>query len=198
MKLSSGQSGVDSLLSSGWVVIVGVCAIIVLSQMGAFRSAPCSKNSFGFSQVVPTDWAAYRENNIAVISIENWAGDPVDLSESRVSIGDVTCSNVSPITLNSGDRAILVLECSQNPGLSDKYLSGDCYTGSVSFTYFNARTQNPGYSKGKVSGPVEDSFMSLPSTSSIISTSSSSSTTVASTRPLLSIIPLSRTDRAIK
>jgi len=43
MKLSSGQSGVDSLLSSGWVVIVGVCAIIVLSQMGAFRSAPCSK-----------------------------------------------------------------------------------------------------------------------------------------------------------
>jgi len=48
MKLSSGQSGVDSLLSSGWVVIVGVCAIIVLSQMGAFRSAPCSKNSFWF------------------------------------------------------------------------------------------------------------------------------------------------------
>jgi hypothetical protein len=157
-KNSSGQSGVDLMLSYAWIVILGAGAIIILSQSGSFNEVKCEHNTFGFSQIVPADWAVYRDTNTVVLRIQNIAGDPVEIAGITAAIGNTSCIKSNAVPLNTGGEAIVVLDCSGGSAALEEYALGSCYIGDIEFKYVNTRTQSEGTSKGRIRGPVEEGF----------------------------------------
>jgi len=49
------QAAIELLTSYGWVILAGIGAVVLLSQMGTFTASSCDKSKMGFSQVVPVD-----------------------------------------------------------------------------------------------------------------------------------------------
>lgn len=150
-----GQSGVDLVMTYGWILVVGVGAVIILSQMGTFNPAPCEKNKFGFSQVMPTDWAVYIDSNRIVSKIENWAGGKVRVTGMNVTLGGVECISKDTINMAPGGSSIIILKCSDSPNLKDVYIKGSCYIAEASVDYVDSG--NVSYaSKGTVRGTIEE------------------------------------------
>ena len=172
-----GQSGVESLLSYGWIILVAVGAIILLSNMGTFKPVPCEKKSFGFSYVIPLDWAVYRENNIIVAEIENQGSNAINLLKAEFIVGNTVCSNETNLYLEPGIRKIIIVNCSEVDRLTDTHLAGDCYDMSATLSYLISGT---GYkSKGKLYGKIEEGISSTGISS--ITTSTSDATTSSTT-----------------
>jgi hypothetical protein len=140
----------------GWVVFVGVGAMVLLSQMGTFNPTSCSKTSSGFSQVVPSDWSVFVNSNALIIYVQNWAGDPVEVTSVNLSMGSgVQCGVETHVQIDSGSNSSLVLQCSESLADSGKFKPGDCYTGELVLTYTNMRSGNSDVSKGKIRGSIE-------------------------------------------
>jgi hypothetical protein len=151
-----GQSGVDMVMTYGWIFVVGIGAVIIMSQMGTFHPAPVEKTKYGFSQLMPIDWGVYMDSNCIVAKIENWAGDKVNITKMQVTIGDVSCDSSGTLKLLPGDSAVIRLDCSASPSLSDKFIKGSAYTAEVTITYVDVASGVSYVSKGTVRGPVEE------------------------------------------
>ncbi len=151
-----GQSGVDMVMTYGWVFLLGVGAVILLSQMGTFTSQSCDKVKFGFSQIMPVDWAVYIDSNRMVSRIENLAGGTVNVTGMNMTLGDVTCTSTDTIVMDPGQAAIVVLNCPNSPSLEDKFVKGSCYMADVTINYLDASSGATSVSKGTIRGPMEE------------------------------------------
>lgn len=145
----------ELLVTIGVVILVITIGVIVIWQMGVLRPPPCERYKVAFSQVVPTDWAAYRGSNTLVLSVENWAGYEVNVTDANAVVDDVTCFSTHEIVIQPGDTALLILNCS-TPSISDKYRTGDCYKADIGIRYINMRTGNSHESNGNVRGAIEE------------------------------------------
>ena len=143
-------------MTYGWIFVVGIGAVIILSQMGTFTPVPCEKNKFGFSQVMPTDWAVYIDSNRIVSRIENLAGDNVRFTGMNVTLGGVECISADTIVMEPGKAVIVILNCSDAPNLKDQYVKGSCYLADVSINYIASASGVNYVSKGTVRGSVEE------------------------------------------
>jgi hypothetical protein len=181
MRFISGQAGVESLVTYGVVVMISAAAVIYLSQTGVFRQVECEKYRVGFSEVVPADWGVYREGNNILIHLNNWASYPVEITGVNVSLRDVTCAASTSVLMDAGGKTLVALDCSSGPGISDRFLPGECFTADVSVYYINRVLDNPHQSKGKLLGSIEEGEM--------VVTSTSSTTTTTTTSTTLAIIP---------
>lgn len=179
MTAKKAQVGVEMLITYGVVILVVVGGVIILSRTGVFNPVPCEKNRLGFSQVVPTDWAVYRGNNVVVATVENWAGYRVGITAISVSLGGIVCTSDVSGVLDAGGKGVYIINCPSNPTLSEKYRLGDCYTADVSLTYLNrdSETMSKYESKGKVSGPIEEGMAAT----TITTTAAPQTTTIPST-----------------
>ena len=144
------------VMTYGWIFVVGVGAVILLSQMGSFTPVPCDKNKFGFSQIMPVDWAVYIDSNRMVSKIENLAGGKVQVTGMNVTLGDVTCTSTDTVVMNAGQSAIVILTCPGTTKLKDNYLKGSCYTANVTISYLDVSSNANSVSKGTIRGPVEE------------------------------------------
>ncbi|MBN2251154.1 MAG: hypothetical protein JW724_03655, partial [Candidatus Altiarchaeota archaeon] len=178
-----GQSGVDLLMSYGWIVVVGVGAVVILSQMGLFSDTlvPCSKNQMGFAQVVPADWAVYRGSNMLVLTVENDAGDPVEITGVSAVLGDVECSLETSAVMEAGGRGVYVVGCSVDPSVSGFFNLGSCYTADVAVAYRNVVTGNAYESRGRLSGSVEEGLVTTTTSTTTTTTSTTTTTTTSTT-----------------
>jgi len=185
-----GQSGVELMMTYGWVVVVGVGAVILLSQMGSFHPVPCEKNRFGFSQVIPTDWGIFRDSNIMIVKLENLAGDPVEVLDATVTLENITCKPDSAVPINPGTDVFLKLKCSSEPSLSEKYNGGDCYRADATFVYQNNVTGYSDESKGNIRGVIEEGNVvtTTTTTSTTTTTTTSTTTTTVDLPPDLELI----------
>lgn len=175
-----GQSGIDLLMTYGWIVVVGVGAVIILSQTGVFNPVSCTKNRLAFSQTVPTDWAVYRSSNTLVLNVENLAGDDVEIKKILAALGGLECSLETSAVIEPGGEAVFVLACSTDPSLSDRFNPGSCYNAEISVTYKNTFTGNTYDSKGTISGPVEEGLRTTTSSTTTTTTTSTFPTTTTS------------------
>ena len=173
------QAAIDLISSYGWVILVGIGAVAVLSNMGTFSTVSCEKSRFGFSQVVPADWAIYVDSDAALLYVTNWAGDPVQITATNLSLDNgVDCSLASTVVLEPGDTAFLVLDCQGSLFGEKKYGVGDCFIGRLQFDYINQRSQNHDTSKGKIRGSMDKSVVTTTTTTT--TTTSTTSTTMCS------------------
>jgi hypothetical protein len=144
------------VMTYGWIFIVGIGAVIIMSQMGTFTPAPVEKTKYGFSQLMPIDWGVYIDSNRIVSKIENWAGDKVNITSMHVAIGDVLCDSTGNVILGPGDSAVIIMNCADSPSLSDKFVKGNGYTAEVTITYKDVASGETYVSKGTVRGPIEE------------------------------------------
>jgi|WetSurMetagenome_2_1015567.scaffolds.fasta_scaffold192690_2 hypothetical protein len=151
-----GQSGVDMVMTYGWIFVVGIGAVIIMSQMGTFTPVPVEKTKYGFSQLMPVDWGVYMDSNRIVSKIENWAGDKVQIIGMHVAIDDVSCDSSGIVTMSPGQSAIIIMTCSDSPSLADKFIKGSAYTAEVTISYVDVASGATYVSKGTVRGPVEE------------------------------------------
>ena len=152
------------VMTYGWIFVVGIGAVIIMSQMGTFTPAPCEKTKYGFSQVMPVDWGVYMDSNRIVSKIENWAGDKVQLIGMHVALDDVSCDSTGTVLMGPGQSAIVIMNCSDSPSLSDKFIKGTCYTAEVTITYIDVASSANYVSKGTVRGPVEEGSVTTTTT----------------------------------
>jgi hypothetical protein len=184
-----GQSGMELLMTYGWVAVVGVGAIILLSQMGTFRPASCDKTRVGFSQVNPSDWGVYRDSNVAIIKLENVAGDSLEVTGVNLLLDNITCHFAASAVIQPGVDVFVRLVCSDTPRLSERFNRGDCYRGDLVITYVNKVTGSSDESKGKISGPIEEgNIVTTTSTSSTTSTTALITTTTVDNPPLVELV----------
>jgi hypothetical protein len=148
------QSAIEFLSNYGWVILVGISSVVILSNMGAFRMGSCERLSYGFSQIVPTDWVVSLSTSSMVIVLENWAGDQLEITKASVVIADAECSYDGSVLVEPGANAVFTLNCSEK--LKNARSIGECYTSDVSVEYKNARSGNSDTSKGKLRGTIED------------------------------------------
>ena len=174
-----GQSGIEVFTTYGWVVLVAVGGILILSQVGVFRPSHCDKSRIGFSQVVPVDWAAYMSPDSFALKLENWAGDAVSVTGVTVSLQQVDCGGAASIGIGAGDSTVVALSCVGS--MSEKYAVGDCYSADVDITYVNQRSGNIEKSKGKVRGSIEVGAVATSTTTTSTSTTTTTTTTSTST-----------------
>ena len=144
------------MMTYGWIVVVGVGAVVLLSQMGTFRPSPCEKNRFGFSQVIPLDWGVFRDSNVIIVKLENLAGNQIEVTNATVVLGNITCVAESSIVMDQGTDAFLKLICANNPRLSVIYNRGDCYRADGTFKYTDKVTGFSDESKGNIRGVIEE------------------------------------------
>ncbi len=154
-KIRGGQSSLEFLVAFGLLILVIAIAVVVVWQTGVLRPASCEKYKTGFSQVVPVDWAAYRDSNTLVLSVENQAGYDVNVTDASANVGDVMCSSTLGMVMRLGDRIPITLSCSGASTLSNKYVAGDCYSADVRISYVNTGTGNSHESRGKIRGAIE-------------------------------------------
>ncbi len=175
IKNRNAQVAIEFLSNYGWVVLVGLTAIIVISQMGTFRPTSCDKMRTGFSEVVPVDWSVSAGSSSMVLFVQNWAGDPVEISNVSVFFtGGGNCSLVgADIDMTPGNSTWVFLNCSFGSG---GYPEEDCFSSELVFDYVNMRSLNSGFSKGKIRGSFE-SLTIMTTTTTTSSTSSSTTTT---------------------
>ena len=175
-----GQSGIEQLASYGWVVFIGVGALVLLYLAGQFRPAPCEKNTFGFSGVVPVDWEVYRDSGNMVAKVEGGVGEPVIVRNATANIGDLQCFLKSPVVIEPGTEVFLELECPGPPGIPERFEKGDCYKSDLEIVYYNTVAGSYADSKGVVRGSIaEGSF--IPPTTAPTSTSTTTTSTTATT-----------------
>ncbi|MFZ2456751.1 MAG: hypothetical protein WAX07_09770 [Candidatus Altiarchaeia archaeon] len=148
------QTAIEFLTNYGWVILVGVSSIVILSQMGAFRMGSCERTSQGFSQIIPVDWVVSSNTSSMVIVLENWAGDGLEIKKVSAGISEALCSFEGSTLIEPGARTVFTLNCSEN--LKNTRSAGECYTSSVDLEYRNARSGNSDNSKGKLRGTIED------------------------------------------
>jgi hypothetical protein len=179
LKSVRGQSGVEVLVSYGWVVVVAVVGVFLLNQMGVFKPIPCERNKIAFSEVVPLDWGVYVGSNSVVMQVENYAGEDVVITGVNVSsLRGVECvQDMLGVSLGSGERTVLIVNCSVNPSVPDRFLVGECYWSEVSIAYFNTILEESYRSSGRLSGPVEQGVGAV----SAVITTNVAATTVAVT-----------------
>ena len=144
------------VMTYGWIFVVGIGAVILMSQMGSFTPAPCEKTKYGFSQLMPIDWGVYIDTNRIVSKVENWAGDDVRVIGMHVSLDDVSCDSSDIVYMAPGKSAVIIMTCANSPKLSDKYIKGSCYTAAVTINYIDVASGATYESKGTVRGPVEE------------------------------------------
>ena len=144
------------VMTYGWIFVVGIGAVIIMSQMGSFTHAPCEKTKYGFSQLMPIDWGVYIDSNRVVSKVENWAGDAVRVIGMHVSLDDVSCDSSDIVYMEPGLSAVIIMNCSDSPKLSDKNIKGSCYTATVTITYVDVASGATYESKGTVRGPIEE------------------------------------------
>jgi len=144
------------VMTYGWIFIVGIGAVIIISQTGVFNQAPVDKTKYGFSQVVPVDWGVYMDSNRIVSRIENWAGDKVNVTDMIVSLDEVLCESSDSVIIGPGESRTVVMQCSSSPSLSDRYVKGSGYIADVTIKYMDITSGEMYSSKGTVRGPVEE------------------------------------------
>ena len=165
------QAAIELISSYGWVILMGIGAIIVLSQMGIFNPTLCPKSSYGFSQIVPKDWVAWIETDAVLIYVANWAGDEMQVTTGTVDLGEgVNCTLLYPVTFLPGDEALLIFDCAGTLLNSKKYSEGSCFTAQVSFNYTNTNTGGSEQSKGKIRGTMGRSNTITTTSSTTMST----------------------------
>ncbi|MBN2252035.1 MAG: hypothetical protein JW724_08205, partial [Candidatus Altiarchaeota archaeon] len=86
-------------------------------------------------------------------------------------VDDTVCVNYFDLLLEPGKSTVLLLNCSENPEVFEKYYPGDCFKSEVWIGYTNKGTGNNYISKGLIEGSVE----AVPIT---VTSSTSSSTTI--------------------
>jgi hypothetical protein len=155
-----GQVAIEYLSNYGWVILVGVTSMVLLSQMGAFSPLPCQKTQVGFSQIIPLDWLVSVKSDKMNIFIKSWSGDPVDITNVTVYFDEGgNCSLMGVNILIKPDQNImLTLNCSDE---ITRYAEHSCYRANVAYFYTNTRSHNPEESKGKIRGAFEGSAVTM-------------------------------------
>ena len=151
-----GQSGIDMVMTYGWIFVVGIGAVIIMSQIGTFTPVPVERTKYGFSQLMPIDWGVYIDTNRIVSRVENWAGDNVTVIGMHVMLDDVSCDSSDIVYMSPGQNATIIMKCSDSPSLSDKYIKGSAYTAQVTISYVDIASGATYESKGTVRGPLEE------------------------------------------
>ncbi|MFZ2455253.1 MAG: CARDB domain-containing protein [Candidatus Altiarchaeia archaeon] len=144
------------VMTYGWIFVVGIGAVILMSQMGLFMPAPVEKTKYGFSQLMPVDWGVYMDSNQVVSRVENWAGDKVQIIGMHVALDEVSCDSAGTVLMEPGRSAIIIMTCSDSPSLSDKFVRGSGYIAEVTISYIDVASGAAYVSKGTVRGPVEE------------------------------------------
>jgi hypothetical protein len=73
--MGKGQAAIEYLTNYGWIILVGLTATIVLSQMGSFNMTSCDNARNGFAQVFPADWRVSIQSQQIMIFSQSWSGD---------------------------------------------------------------------------------------------------------------------------
>ncbi len=169
----------EFLTVAGLIILVITIAVVVTWQTGVLQPASCDRYKIAFSQVMPTDWAAYRDSNTLVLRVENKGGYTVNVTDANAAVGDVSCTATPSQVMKPGDSAFIILNCSGTPTLSSKYMAGGCYRADVGIRYLNIKTGDSHKSNGNIRGAVEEGAVAI--TTSTSTTSTSTTTTTSTT-----------------
>ena len=179
LKHRRGQAGAEALVTYGVVVVVVAGAVVLLSNTGIFKQTTCEKYKVGFSEVVPKDWAIYRDSDRVALQLENWADHDLDITNINLSIGTISCTSYASFVLPAGSSGLTVLLC--QPKLSDRYVVGECYSSEVTIDYVNTVLDQPYKSSGRLTGSYE--------AGSVATTTSTTTTTLDNPPQVILVSP---------
>jgi hypothetical protein len=150
-----GQVAVENIFLYAAVIVVVVIGIILVWQSGIFKPQPGKKGFVGFSQVVPTDWAASTTDKV-YLSLRAEGDAPLVVNRIGVnaSFPRVQCE-LGPDQSNeifAGGTRIFKIVCS---GLNRTYDIGEEYEMDVVVNYTNTLSKRTHISVGKIYGLME-------------------------------------------
>ncbi|HHQ45085.1 MAG TPA: hypothetical protein ENN13_03005 [Candidatus Altiarchaeales archaeon] len=157
---AKGQSGLEFLMTYGWVILVIAVIFVVIWQWGLFSfSSRIEKGSFGFWGVTPQDFLM-RSNGVLRLSLLNTVGANVTLLGVNASMMDGTDSVCG--RLNSGatfmDEPLMIgrgksttVECAV-----EAFEAGDRFEEFIKIVYNDTRVVGYNFtSSGRIWGNVE-------------------------------------------
>ncbi len=182
-RANRGQSSIEYLSSYGWVILIGVIALVVIWQTGLFTPVEEGRRAIGFSQLSPTDWGVSYEESQFYMRIRNDHGNDIWVYQGNLSVvvGPVKCQPIDySMYLESGQSMNIDIDCTSTdpakPGIRDRFEPGDNYEAEVSITYVDATTgaehRSVGFVYGSIIGKLDISTIS-----STIPTNETASTT---------------------
>ncbi|MFC2154601.1 hypothetical protein ACFLRC_03860 [Candidatus Altiarchaeota archaeon] len=179
-----GQAAIEYLTSYGWVILIGIIAIVIVWQSGLLQPPPEGRKAIGFSQLKPTDWGAYYEENQFTLRLQNEGGDNawIYIDGLDVKVGPVDCDpNDYAMPISSGESKPMYVHCAGPPSIQDRFKPGDDYVAEVTITYTNARTEQEHTSVGTIYG----SIIGIPQIGDTTSTSTTSTSPTTTTTSII-------------
>ncbi len=150
-----GQTGLEYLMTYGWMILVVSMSAVVIWQMGIFTPPSTPPGSSGFSEVKPTDWkASYSAGNLTMTLFNN-AQTQINLTDVNVSLFNVTCTGTHNIgqVMSTGDSYQVVV-----PGCSTAFSTlpaGGYYKADITIIYTNLASGIGHNSIGECHGTME-------------------------------------------